>query len=173
MIKTFIILIFTFLVCIPAYGQNQLFSITLREDGFGAAKIGMTPSEASDALGIPLTLGREPDEDDIACHYIHPNGEYEDIGFMVIGGRIVRIDVYSDKISAIGKIRIGDSETVVNEAFPNKVRETIHPYIGKEGKYLTVDVTSQFSFVFETDLGTITRFRSGTIEAVQYIEGCL
>ncbi len=155
-----------------AAAPESLIKYELRVDGFGPVRVGMSPSEASKKLGIPLNLGRPPDENDRSCHYVFPEGKFEDIGFMVQNGRITRIDIYSNKINASHKIRIGSNESQVKKAYLGKIRESIHPYIGKDGKYLTVEVKPGYAFVFETDRGRITTLRAGTREAVQYIEGC-
>ena len=148
----------------------------LQVDRYGPVVIGMTPGEASNKLKLPLIPERplDPhDKESQACHYEYPSGDYQDIGFMVEDGRITRIDIRSKKISTMNNIRIGDSEETVKKAFPGKVREEIHPYIGKEGKYLIVETKPGYAFIFETDRGKITRFRSGKLSSVRYIEGCL
>ena len=86
---------------VTGFSYISLFKYELKADSFGPVKFGMTPTEASKLLGVPLSLGRESDEDDMACHYIFPNGQPGNIGFMVEDGRITRIDIYSDKIAAI------------------------------------------------------------------------
>lgn len=156
-----------------AQSAELLTKHQLLVDRFGPVLIGMTPNEATKKLGVPLTLGRPPDEDDVSCHYVYPEGKFEDIGFMIQGGRITRIDIYSKTIMETHGIRIGDDESRVKKSYPGKIKETPHPYIGKEGKYLTVELKPGYAFVFETENGRITTFRAGTREAVQYIEGCL
>lgn len=113
------------------------------------------------------------DEDDRSCHYVYPDGKSEDIGLMVQGGRITRIDIYSKRIIETHGIHIGDDERRVTKSYPGKVKEAVHPYIGKEGKYLTVELEPGYAFVFETAKGKISTFRTDTREAVQYIEGSL
>lgn len=156
-----------------AAGQEFLSKYKLQVDRFGPVIVGMAPNEASKKLGIPLTLGRPPDEDDSSCLYVYPEGKFDDIGFMVEGGRITRIDIYSNTIAATGAIHVGDDESLVKKAYPGKVKEEIHPYIGKDGKYLTVEVKPGYAYVFETDRGRITTFRAGKLASAQYIEGCL
>ncbi len=172
-IKFAIFLIVLLLTTVDAGSQDSLFRHELKIDRFGPVKIGMTPIEASKLLGIDLTPGKETGKDDAACHYVYPNGKFGDIGFMVENGRITRIDIYSIKAAAIGGIRVGQSESAIRKVFTGAVTETVHPYIGKEGKYLTIEDQLGHAFVFETDKGTITRFRAGEKKSVQYIEGCL
>jgi len=162
-----------FILCYTnSTGASQLQKFKLQIDRFGPVRVGMTPKEASKKLGMPLTLGRSADEDDAVCHYIYPNGKLKDIGFMVRDGRIARIDVYTNKISSIDEIRIGDSESLIRKIYSGKLKEKIHPYIGKGGKQITANVLPGYAYVFETSGGLITRFRAGKLAAVLLIEGC-
>ena len=145
----------------------------LQVDRYGPLIIGMTPKVASAKLGVRLLPASEPDKEEQSCYYVYPNGKFDDIGFMVQRGQITRIDIYSKAIPSIGSIRIGDSEDAIKRAFPVKVQEKIHPYIGADGKYIIIETKPGYAFVYETDRGKITRFRSGKFSSVQYIEGCL
>lgn len=156
-----------------AEGNVKPAKYQLEVDRYGPVVIGMTPQEASGKLGISLIPAEQPSKEELSCYYIYPDGKFDDMGFMVEDGRINRIDVYSTKVAAVGGIRIGDAEGAVKKAFPGKVTEEIHPYIGEEGKYLIVETKSGFAFVIETNNGKITTFRSGKLSSVKYIEGCL
>ena len=156
-----------------AAGPELLSKYQLQIDRLGPVIVGMTPDEASKKLGTPLTMGRPPDEDDSSCHYVYPDGKYDDIGFMVEDGRITRIDIYSKTIAATGAIHIGDDENLVKKNYPGKVKEEVHPYLGNDGKYFTVEVMPGYAFIFETERGRIITFRSGKLASVKYIEGCL
>ena len=168
-----VIIIFFCIINVFAGEIEKLNTYQLEVDRYGPVQIGMTPQEASTKLGISLVPADLPSEEDIVCHYVYPEGKFDDVGFMVEYGHITRIDIYSKKISSVGAIHIGDSETAVKQAFPGKVKEEIHPYIGSEGKYLIVETKKGFAFVFETDRGKVTTFRAGRLSSVQYIEGCL
>jgi hypothetical protein len=153
---------------------NPSFPIhDLQVDRYGPVAIGMTPPQASAKLGVTLIPEGPLDDEAKACHYEYPSGDYQDIGFMVEDGHITRIDIRSIKLSTDTKIRIGDFEEVITKTYRGKVKEEIHPYIGKEGKYLIVETKPGFAFIFETDRGKITTFRSGKLSSVKYIEGCL
>lgn len=152
---------------------EQLRKIPLTMDSFGPVKIGMTPAEASSALGWQLLFAPVGDtEPDPECDYVYPKGKYFGLGFMVENGHITRIDVQKDDFKTFNGISIGDSEKKVLNAFKN-VKEEIHPYIGKDGKYLVIENKKGFGYVFETDNGIITQFRAGEIKSIKYIEGCL
>lgn len=172
-IAIFVVFLISFATDALSEGNEKIFKYQLQIDRFGPVIVGMTPKEASAKLGIPIAPIDPPDEDESACFYIFPKGMSADIGFMVEEGRITRIDILSKRISSMNGIRIGDSENSVRKAFSGKFKEEVHPYLGKEGKYLIIEPTPGFGFIFETDKGIITFFRSGKMKSVQYIEGCL
>ena len=155
-----------------SFAHPALSTHSMNVDGLGPVKIGMTPQQASVKLGIVLSRAREPDENDIYCHYVYPGGDYRDIGFMVVRGEIVRIDVFSSLIGVDGKIFVGSDESIIDKTYPGLVEEETHPYLGISGKYLTIKKISGFTYLFETDSGKISRFRMGRERPVKLIEGC-
>ncbi|MDO8545775.1 MAG: hypothetical protein Q7R68_00300 [Nitrospirales bacterium] len=153
--------------------KTNFLKFQLQVDRYGPVIVGMTPTVASAKLGVGLAPPAKLDKDEESCHYVFPNSNSNDISFMVEDGRITRIDVDSKAIPSTGGIRIGDLEEAAKRAFPKKVKEEIHPYIGAEGKYLIVETKPGYAFIYETDHGKITSFRSGKLSSVRYIEGCL
>lgn len=144
----------------------------LQVDRIGPIVIGMTAKEASAKSGLSLKETEPSDSGNEACYYVYPDGKYGDVGFMIEEGRISRIDITSVRIASVGGIRIGDTEGAVKKAFPGKVQVQAHPYLGKEGKYLTIKTKPGYGVIFETEKGRVTSFRAGRIDSVQYIEGC-
>ena len=136
-------------------------------------KIGMTVQQASQALGTTLQPAQPLHEDEINCHYVYPDGNFKLIGFMVEGGTITRVDVYRGSYFTDKGIKVGENEKKIHEQYKGRITEKIHPYIGKEGKYLIVDTIKEHQMIFETDRGIITSFRTGKLPSVAYIEGCL
>lgn len=161
---------------VAAGGPDAHLRFKLQVDRYGPVVVGMTPAQASAALGVPLAMvaPAEMGQEELdACHYEFPRGNRSDLGFMVERGTITRIDVFSRKVAATGGIRVGDGERAVVRAFAGKVREEPHPYLEDAGKYLVVEAKPGHAFIFETEKGRITSFRSGRLESVRYIEGCL
>ncbi len=145
----------------------------LDAEGYGPVKTGMTVVQASTALGETLKPNQPLHEDEIYCHYVYPDGDPEQIGFMVEGDIITRMDVYQINYSTDTGIKIGDSEKKVYAAYKGRILETAHPYIGEEGKYLIVSTIKGHKIIFETKRGVITSFRTGKLPSVAYIEGCM
>lgn len=160
---------------VPAAEGDAHLRFTLEVDRYGPVAVGMTPKQASAALGVSLVPIGPPelDEEAAACHYEFPRGDRSHLGFMVERGMITRIDVFSRRVASTGGIRVGDDEKAVQRAFAGKVREEPHPYLENMGKYLVVESRPGHAFIFETEHGRITSFRSGKLESVRYIEGCL
>lgn len=140
---------------------------TVSETGIGRVKIGMTVAEASESWGSQLAaLG------DIApCYYVKPGEGPSGISFMVVDGRIARINVENASIATSAGARVGDSAERVKTLYPNQVEIMPHKYT--EGHYLTVTPTdSAYRIIFETDGKKVIRFRAGKMPEVQWVEGC-
>ncbi|MGH8971928.1 MAG: hypothetical protein ACRD0C_01815 [Acidimicrobiia bacterium] len=162
-------------------GKDLSEDSPLRLDGIGPIKIGMTPAEATQALGRDVAV----DENEVlndTCGYAKASGGPDNLAFMVLRNdakaewRIHRVDVYDGSRIATGEgIRIGSTEDDVKKAYGAQVKVEEHPYQGPEGHYLIVNADGEgtgFKFIFETDGATVTRFRSGNDEAASFIEGC-
>lgn len=158
----------------PAFAADlkKLEKQQLQVDRLGPITVGMTVKEAAEKSGIKLKETEPSDSGNDACYYVYPDGKYGDIGFMIEEEKISRIDITSRKFASVGGIRVGDTEAAVKNAFPGKVKEQPHPYLEGDGKYLIIKLKPGYGFIFETEKGKVTSFRSGKFESVQYIEGC-
>src|SRR3954464_3628017 len=68
---------------------------TVRFDGFGAVKIGMSVAEASSAVGLEVNY-QDPDYSTESCEYVS-SPELTGIAFMVVEKKIVRMDVLDSR----------------------------------------------------------------------------
>ncbi|MEZ2231954.1 hypothetical protein [Microcoleus sp.] len=148
-------------------------------NGIGPIRVGMTVDEASRATGVRLVKTLSAGRTEEYCSYFEPQGEPKGISFMVINGRISRIDISSDRITTIKGARIGDTEERIFSLYPGQIQATRHPYQGRSpynGKYLTFvpkDATDKnYRIIFETSKNRVERFRSGKLPEVEAIEGC-
>ena len=135
--------------------------------------MGMTPEEASVAYGSSLKPPIPPDEDERSCYYLFPNGAIGPVSFMVVDGRIARVDVDESGPKTSADVGVGSSESDVKKAYPGQVKVSPHPYTAPEGHYLKVEPRDGFAILFETDGTSVTSYRAGRVPAVDYIEGCL
>lgn len=144
-------------------------------NGIGSVRIGMTVAEASLATGVPLNpLGQSAPGS--SCRYVAPQGEPAGLNLMVIGNRIVRIDVVGNsRITTLSGAKIGDTEAHIKALYPGQIEVTPHKYL-LDGHYLTFvpkdpqDRDNQL--IFETDGDRVTQFRAGKLPEVAWVEGC-
>jgi hypothetical protein len=142
--------------------------------GIGPMKVGMTVAEASQAAGVPLvSAGESPTP---GCEYVVPQEGPADVAFMVIDGRIARVDVWSGgRVTTPSGLGVGSTEDEIKQLFPNQIELEPHKYI--DGHYVIFvprdRADSNYRIVFETDrTGRVTRFRSGKLPEVMWVEGC-
>lgn len=151
--------------------QNSKVTLT----SIGPVQVGMTVAEASRAAGVPiLSIGDQPTP---GCEYVAPEGKSENVAFMVIDGRIARIDIWENsRITTRSGLGIGSTEAQINTLFPGQVEVTPHEYT--DGHYVAFvpkdAADNNYRIVFETDAaGRVTQFRAGKLPEVMWVEGCL
>jgi hypothetical protein len=109
------------------------------------------------------------------CMYVRPSGVPGGVSVMLLGGRVVRVDVDSAGVRSDAGVGVGDSASRVTEAYGGGVTTTPHKYVAG-GQYLTVrpasPTDSALRIVFESERGRVTRFRSGRIPEVELVERC-
>jgi hypothetical protein len=141
--------------------------------GFGPVRVGMTVREASDALGVKLAV-QGPLGDGEDCQYATPESGLDGVAFMLIGGRVARVDVDSKTYTTPTGAHVGMTEREIKALYPGRVRVTPHAYV--DGHYLTYTPRDardrRGRIVFETDGGRVTHIRAGRLPEVEYIEGC-
>ena len=148
-------------------------SSRLSLDGLGPVDIGMTLNQASAAAGIPIRI-RADDPYDGDCHYAYAT-ELPEVNFMVINGRIARVDVGGRRVKTVSRVGTGDTEETIKRTYPGRIRVEGHPYV-PTGHYLVYapadPALAHLSMIFETDGQVVTTFRAGMRGAVSQIEGC-
>jgi hypothetical protein len=133
--------------------------------GIGALRVGMTMAETAAALGAPVAASATPAE----CAYVTPPGAPDGVKLMTLGGRVARVDVTSAGVRTEEGAQVGDSEMRVRELYPRAVAS---PHKYTDGRYLTVIGDASHRLVFETDGERVTRYRSGRLPEVEWVEGC-
>jgi hypothetical protein len=106
--------------------------------------------------------------------YVTPVPGLDSVSFMLIDGRIARVEVTGGRIATREGARIGDSEGRINTLYAGRVEVQPHKYT--DGRYLIVRpmerADSAYRIVFETDGSRVVRYRSGRLPEVQWVEGC-
>lgn len=151
----------------PAAGIDS----TAQVSGFGPVQAGMTVAEAEHALGAPLVLLGPRTE---PCYYLTVDGR-SGVAFMVIDGRIARLDVRGQAtVRTAEGAGIGDTETRIHALYPGRVEVQPHKYA--DGHYLIVTpvapADSTYRMIFETDGKQVTSYRTGRLPEVRWVEGC-
>lgn len=111
--------------------------------------------------------------DELGCYYLSPVDYQPGAHYMIMEGKVVRIDV-DDEASQINTdkgLGIGSTKQEVLSAYKN-VKISPHPYASPEGDYLEIKLDNGNGIIFETYQDVVTRFRLGSYPAVKYIEGC-
>ena len=138
--------------------------------GIGDLRIGMSLAE------LRQRGARQEDNplEEGDCSYWHLP-DRQGLAFMVVGGRVVRIDIDNPDYRTGSGAHIGMSEAQVRALYGSAMRVEPHPYTGPEGHYLVYRARSEpFGMIFETSYvdGRAERFRVGLWDYVQLIEGC-
>lgn len=147
----------------------------LQLDRIGHVEIGMTLDEASAAAGKPITIEARSDRGRGCAHAVAEGGP-EGLAFMVINGRIARIEVRSGPVATLEGIKTGSTVEEVLAAYSGRIRVEPHTYTARfGGQYLIYEPdpsSGHLGLLFETDGSRVTMFRSGLVGAVMAPEGC-
>lgn len=156
----------------PVDGAGRLGAGCLDFRGFGEAAFGAEADALRKAWGEALE--GQPQEPG-GCHYLVPAGgpEVFRFGFMIEGGRFVRVDVDTADVTAPGGGRVGMPRTELLRLYPDAEAQP-HKYVDG-GQYLRIRDPQGGAGVllFETDAqGRVTRWRLGVPPQIDYVEGC-
>jgi len=104
------------------------------------------------------------------CTHVRP-ADSEELLYMVVDGRLARIEVRGRGLATLSGVRVGDSEGAILAAYGDRVATSPHAY--EEGHYLTVrSGDGKSALVFDTDGETIRSFRVGRLPEAVWVEGC-
>jgi hypothetical protein len=142
---------------------------TVSDSGYCGVFTGMTLAEARAVFPFPLvSVGGEQES---SCYLVSPEGRPRDLTFMIVNGKVARIDVFIPKIFTGKGIHVGSTEQEVLQAygdlakvFPNKYDDRMHDIV--------VDTRFFYEFIFETDGSKVLNYRAGVLPPVSYVEGC-
>ena len=155
----------------PVPPEAEAAPWTIRLDGVGPIRFGMTLADARAALGDSLIVAPPGGE----CGFTVPRGAPAGVRFMVEQGKVVRVDVDSAGVRTAAGAEVGMSEAEVRGRYPVGLRVQAHKYDPK-GRYLVLQgaqpADSARRLIFETDGQRVVRYRAGVTPAVEYVEGC-
>jgi hypothetical protein len=165
----------------------------------GPVVVGMTIEQMARAAGVSLT--RQPDFDQAienpGCAYMSPgtipgyvpppnSGNKSPIAFMMRAEtpagstertiKLARIDILGGDFQTQQGIKVGSSETEVQEAFGGSSPLPARAFIGPPYRYLTAtprqEADRDFRLVFESDGAKVVTYRAGKLPEVDWKNGC-
>lgn len=142
--------------------------------GFGPAAFGDDDEAVRQAWGGVLRALPDAAE---PCHFLSPPVEADSgyqVAFMIEGGRFVRIDIASPRVTAPGGGKVGMRAEEIEALYPGMVERQPHKYVD-DGQYLRIGDPDGGSGVllFEADAdGLVGEWRIGLPPQVDYVEGC-
>ena len=143
---------------------------TVTPAGIGPVRVDMSAAELRQAAG-EFTAPAASE----ACSYVRPASLPAGVSVMLANGRTARIDVDSTGVRTDAGISVGDSSTAVLRAYAGRVTTTPHKYV-PGGEYITVrsasPTDSALRIVFESEAGRVTRYRTGRVPEVEWVERC-
>jgi hypothetical protein len=141
----------------------------VREDGAGPVRVGMSLPQLNAMLHEKLPL--PPAKDDQACFYVSTKKQPK-LSFMMLEGRLARIDVKDPGVKTPRGIQVGDSENHALQVYGRRLKASPHKYIDN-GHYLTAKSSDgDYGIRFETEDGKITTYYAGRFDAIQLVERC-
>lgn len=136
--------------------------------GFGPARIGMTLTEASQALRADLVTDGKIDSSE--CYYVKPKPAIKGLTIMVSRGRVLGFDVYEPGIKTLSGLGIGDTKARIIKVLGQSVKVTP---LAPDGNYLTIwSSNRKFAVRFEMHLDKVTSFSTGQVPEAMHVEGC-
>lgn len=155
----------------------------------GPVVVGMTLDQVAAAAGVALT--RQPDFDQAVaennCAYVSPatipgyvpppdSGNRSPLAFMIVDGKLARIDILGGEFATAQGIRVGSEEKAVLDAYGSGETLPERAFIGPPYRYLTATPRQErdmnYRMVFETDGAKVVNYRVGQLPQVEYKQGC-
>jgi hypothetical protein len=144
--------------------------------GFCGVHFGMTLAEARAAFPEALeSFASDPtdtDPESLNCFMVFPKDRAKDLTFMLVDGKVARVDILLPGIATEDGSRVGSSQADILARYGDRAK--VFP-----GKYddtkrdIVVDTMPGHQFIFESDGSKVLNYRAGLLPPVGYIEGCL
>jgi hypothetical protein len=152
---------------IPAHDNGR--SIT--SSGWGPVQIGMTPSEASSAMGgwLSTSPGYSGTE---SCHYMD-SPTAPGLLFMVTKGIVSRVDTKDRRYATESGVRVGETEAEARREHAGQMVEHPHRYVDDGYYFYIYDPDRKHAVVIEIADGRVVEIRGGRVPEVLWVEHCL
>lgn len=136
----------------------------------GPIRTGMTVDQVLRLADFPGLERKKPVSE---CWYLRYHGNGTDFDLMIIGGRVVRIELKGDsRLHTMSGAKLGDSEGDLLAMFGSRLVTQPHKY-DENGHTITFKSSSgDYGLRFETSSGKVTAIQSGPWDHLNYVEGC-
>ena len=94
-------------------------SWVLRQDGIGPVKVGMNLAQLNTVLREKFAIPESKDEQ--ACFYVDTAAAHPHISFMIVNGRLARIDVDGTGLPTANGIQVGDAEERAKQVYGSRL----------------------------------------------------
>jgi len=138
--------------------------------GLGPIRAGMSVEEVLRLADFPGLERRRPAGD---CWYLRYHGGGSDFDLMIIGGRVVRIEIKgASTLHTFSGARIGSTEGELRKLYGDRLDAQPHKY-DEAGRVMTFKAADGLHGLrFETSAGKVTAMQAGPWEHLNYVEGC-
>ncbi|HEV7608961.1 MAG TPA: hypothetical protein VGO61_16580 [Steroidobacteraceae bacterium] len=138
--------------------------------GLGPIRAGMTVEQVLSLADFP---GLERKTAAGECWYLRYHGGPADFDLMIIGGKVVRVELNgASKLGTFAGARIGSTEAQLKVMYGARLDVQPHKY-DEAGHTITVKSSAgDYGLRFETSHGKVTAIQAGPWEHLNYVEGC-
>ena len=164
--------------CFPALVSLLVFGGASAADGrwclgmggLGPIRAGMTVEEVLPLVDWPGLPQRPASAD---CWYMRYQGGASDFSLMIIGNRVVRIELAGKStLRTFAGARIGTTEVELGKMYGKRLDVQPHKY-DEDGHTITLKSGGgDYGLRFETSRGKVIAIQGGPWEHLNYVEGC-
>ncbi len=173
----------------PTVEAGLTANSVVRLRSIGPVVIGMTLDQLQEAARVPIVKqqGFEQAVAEKNCAFVSPGlipgyvpppeaGRKSPLAFMIVDGKLARIDVLGGDFATERGIKVGSSEQEVVDAYRGDTPLPPRNFVGPPYRYLTATPRNEsdrnFRIVFETDGAKVVKYQVGKLPEVEYREGC-
>jgi hypothetical protein len=145
---------------------------TISTVGLDKVTFGMTKADAEKAAGsalVPVGPGTS------ACQLVSLASGAPGVSFLLVNGRVERVDIAAAPISTRSGARVGSSVAQVRALYPGQIEDAARPDGQPGGALVFVPkdaADANFRLVFSTDGTTVVSYRAGRVPGVLAPTGC-
>jgi len=141
--------------------------------GFCGVRFGMTLAEAKAVFPEPLESfgGDETGTESLSCFMVFPESRSKDLTFMLVDGRVARVDIFLSGIATENGSQVGSFEADILARYGGRAKVLPNKYDDAK-RDIVVSTSPNHQFIFESDGSKILNYRAGVLPPVGYVEGC-